>query len=184
MWLWRLRHPKSAMWASMFMTQENKHCRPSLKAGRMDTEENHQWCSSFEDWQEETQENRQCGWRQGEKAVCSRMPSCWGKLVFLFHSSFNWLDETNPFNGRQTVYSKFINLFIYLFYLLLLRAEPHDIWKFLATGPIGATTTSLCHSHSNTRSEPHLWPIPQLMAMPDLYPTERGQELNPHPHGS
>ena len=38
-------------------------------------------------------------------------------------------------------------------------------------------------SHSNWGSEPHLRPTPQLMATPDLRPTEESQGLNPHPHG-
>ena len=32
---------------------------------------------------------------------------------------------------------------------------------------IRAVLASLCHSHSNTASELHLWPIPQLSAIPD-----------------
>ena len=36
-----------------------------------------------------------------------------------------------------------------------------------ARGPIRAVAAGLYHSHSNARSEPHLWPTPQLMAMPD-----------------
>ena len=32
----------------------------------------------------------------------------------------------------------------------------------------GAVATGLHHSHSNTRSEPHLQPTPQLMATPIL----------------
>ena len=34
-------------------------------------------------------------------------------------------------------------------------------------GQIKAIAAGPCHSHSNARSEPHLQPIPQLMAMPD-----------------
>ena len=34
-------------------------------------------------------------------------------------------------------------------------------------GRMRATAAGLCHSHSNTGSEPHLQPIPQLTAMPD-----------------
>ena len=41
------------------------------------------------------------------------------------------------------------------------------IWKFLGQGLNRAAAASLCHSHSNTRSEPHLRSIPQLTAMPD-----------------
>ena len=51
-------------------------------------------------------------------------------------------------------------------------------------GQIGAVAAGLRHSHSNGRSKPHLQPTPQLTAMPDPLPTERGQGLNWHPHGS
>ena len=36
-----------------------------------------------------------------------------------------------------------------------------------ARGPIGAVAASLCDSHGNIRSEPHLQPTPQLMATMD-----------------
>ena len=49
---------------------------------------------------------------------------------------------------------------------------------------IEATAAGLHHSHNNAKSEPRLRPTPQLMAMPDPQPTERGQGLNPQPHGS
>ena len=38
------------------------------------------------------------------------------------------------------------------------------------------------HSHRNTGFESHLWPTPQLAAMPDPKPTEQDQGWNPHPH--
>ena len=38
-----------------------------------------------------------------------------------------------------------------------------------------ATAASLQHSHSNTRSEPHLRPTPQLSVTQDPRPTERRQ---------
>ena len=40
----------------------------------------------------------------------------------------------------------------------------------------------LRHSHGNTRSGPHLWPLPLRVAMPDHYHTESGQGLNLHLH--
>ena len=52
-----------------------------------------------------------------------------------------------------------------------------------ARGQIWAIVAGLHHSHSNARSEPHLWSAPQLMARQDPWPTEWGQGLNPHPHG-
>ena len=42
------------------------------------------------------------------------------------------------------------------------RATPSAYGGSQARGHIGATAASLHHSHSNTRSEPHLRPTPQL----------------------
>ena len=39
-----------------------------------------------------------------------------------------------------------------------------------ARGRIGARAASLHHSHSNARSEPRLWPTPQLTETPDPDP--------------
>ena len=46
-----------------------------------------------------------------------------------------------------------------------------------ARGLIRAAAVSLHHSHSNTWSEPRLWPTPHLTAMQDPLPTERGHIL-------
>ena len=55
-----------------------------------------------------------------------------------------------------------------LFFLLLFGAAPVAYRSSWARGSlIGATAPGLHHSDSNARSEPHLWPIPQLTAMPD-----------------
>ena len=53
-----------------------------------------------------------------------------------------------------------------------------------ARGRIGAVASGLHQSYSNTGSEPHLRPTPQLTAMPDPSPTEQGQGSSPQPHGS
>ena len=60
-------------------------------------------------------------------------------------------------------------LFFYFFFfsLLLSRAASAAYGGSQARGPIRATAAALHHSHSNTGSEPHLQPTPQLMAMPD-----------------
>ena len=57
------------------------------------------------------------------------------------------------------------NFFFFFFFFLVFRAalEAHS----QATGRIGAIATSLHHSQSNTLSEPHLQPTPQLTAMLD-----------------
>ena len=53
-----------------------------------------------------------------------------------------------------------------------------------ARGQIGAVASGgLNHRHSSARSEPCLWPAPQLMAMLDPLSTEQGQGSNLFPHG-
>ena len=61
----------------------------------------------------------------------------------------------------------YIYVSIYFFPFLLFTATPTAYGGSQARGPVGATAAGLCHSHSNTRSQPHLRPTPQLMAMPD-----------------
>ena len=58
------------------------------------------------------------------------------------------------------------DLFFILFFFYFL-AIPAAYGGSQARGPIGPTVTGLHHSHSNTRSELRLQPIPQLMATPD-----------------
>ena len=53
------------------------------------------------------------------------------------------------------------------FFFCLLRDVPKGYGGSQAREWIGAVAASLHHSHSNTRYKPHLWPTPQLMAMPD-----------------
>ena len=52
-----------------------------------------------------------------------------------------------------------------------------------AKGQIRAAASRLHHSHSNTSSEPHLWPTTLLEATLEPSPIEQGQGLNPHSHG-
>jgi len=60
--------------------------------------------------------------------------------------------------------SSFIFLFKFFFFF---RAVPSVYGNSQARGRIGATTTGLCHSHSNAGSEPCLQTTPQLTATPD-----------------
>ena len=82
-----------------------------------------------------------------------------------------------------------IQLYIYrqvcffFFFFLLFRATSSAYRNSQAKGLIRATAAGLHHSHSNSTSEPHLKPTPQLMATLDPQPTEQGQGLNLHPHG-
>ena len=52
----------------------------------------------------------------------------------------------------------------------------------LARGRIGDVAAGLHHSHSNSGSEPCLWPTPQLMATPLTFWAK--PHVKPHPHGS
>ena len=57
-------------------------------------------------------------------------------------------------------------LFFFFFFCFL---GPHSMAyeSSQATGQIRAGAAGLHHSHSNSRSKPCLWPMPQLTAMPD-----------------
>ena len=55
--------------------------------------------------------------------------------------------------------------YIYFFsFFFLFRVTPVPYRSSQARGQIRAAATGLCHSHSNTRYEQHLWPTPQLIA--------------------
>ena len=69
------------------------------------------------------------------------------------------------------------------FFFHLFMDTPTAYGSSQARGHIGAAAAGLRHSHSNARSEPCLWPVPQLMAMLDPLPTEQGRGLNLHPNG-
>ena len=72
-----------------------------------------------------------------------------------------------PLGGKQpillnkTIFSFF---FSFLFFLTAILVAYESFW---ARGWMGATAVDLCHSHSNTRSEPHLQTMPQFAAMLD-----------------
>ena len=61
-----------------------------------------------------------------------------------------------------------MNIWNYFFLsFLLFRAAPSAYESSQARGRIGAVAARLRHNHSNTGSEPRLWPTPQLMATQD-----------------
>ena len=68
-------------------------------------------------------------------------------------------------------------------FVLFFKAGLAAYGSFQARGPVRAAVASLHDSHSNVGTEPRLWPTPQLTAMPDPWPAERGQGSNWHPHG-
>ena len=66
------------------------------------------------------------------------------------------------------IYSKVPDFFFFLsFGCCVLRAALLAYGDSQARDLIGAVAAGLCHSHSNTRSETHLQPTPQLMATLD-----------------
>ena len=79
---------------------------------------------------------------------------------------FNYIK--NEERKKKTVYGKWAwkeihsSGFCLFCFVLLFRAIPMAYGSSQARGVIGAVVTGLCHSHSNARSEPHLWPSPQL----------------------
>ena len=65
----------------------------------------------------------------------------------------------NNFLFRIQILIGFLNLFLFIYFLIflpfcLLRATPMAYGGFQDRGLIGAVSAGLCHSHSNTRSEP------------------------------
>ena len=58
-------------------------------------------------------------------------------------------------------------LWAYICVFAFSKATPAMYGDSQARGLIWAVADGLCQSHSNVRSEPHLWPTPQLMAIPD-----------------
>ena len=81
-----------------------------------------------------------------------------GTPCYLFQKLSCW------FSKYWVLFLNFIYLFIYFCFLgpYLQHTKSSQ-----ARGQIRVPVASLCHSHSNAGSEPHLWPTPQLMATPN-----------------
>ena len=69
-------------------------------------------------------------------------------------------------------------LFVYLFIFAILGLHPQHMEGSQARGQIRAEVAGLHHSHSNTGSKPCPQSTPQLTAMSNPQPTERGQGSN------
>ena len=91
----------------------------------------------------------------------------WGRIVSLFpalpggtlENIYGYLlidSRTHPPHAKYG----------YLFFFFRVTSVAYGSSQ--ARGRIGAAAASLCLSHSHTRSEPCLWPTPQLIAMPVL----------------
>ena len=101
-------------------------------------------------------------------------------LVGYYWKLFPWPSSVIFFFLSNTWFTDIWNTYIVF---CLFRAAPAAYGGSQAKGQIGAVTAGLHHSRSNTESEPRLWPLPQITAMPDLGHAQQGQGSNPHPHG-
>ena len=84
-----------------------------------------------------------------------------------------WLTENDWWGTKylttllpQWIIHRWLRSWIF-FFCLFFRASSMTCGGSQARGLVRATAAGLCHSHSNARSEPHLWPTPQLTATPD-----------------
>ena len=68
---------------------------------------------------------------------------------------------------RKDILAFFPIFFKFLLFFLILELHLRHVEVPRLRGRIRAVAADLYHSHSNTRSEPHLWPAPRLAAMPD-----------------
>ena len=109
--------------------------------------------------------------------------TCW-LLIFLLMLSCLHGPPADLLRGNMGVESpSFCNYLIfhsYSFYLFIFSfySLTCSIWKFLGRGLNWSCSCVLCHSHSNTGSEPHLQLMLQLVEMPGIEPTKWGQGLN------
>ena len=80
--------------------------------------------------------------------------------------------------GNFSVHSNWPKLFFFFSFLSFVFLGPHPVayGGSQARGQIGALAASLHHSHSNSGSEPSLWPTPQLRATLDPNPLIKARD--------
>ena len=76
----------------------------------------------------------------------------------------------------NAISSKVAHLFFSSFVIFLFRTTPVAHRGSQARSLIGAVAPGLCQSHSNARSEPRLWPTPQLTATLHLNPLSEARD--------
>ena len=69
--------------------------------------------------------------------------------------------------GKMLRDSGFVSHPFFFFFFCFLEPHLRHYGRSQTRDLIGAAAAGHGHSHSNTISEPHLRPTPQLMAMPD-----------------
>ena len=93
--------------------------------------------------------------------VIQKVMKCFGiRWKHWLHNTMNVLSGTEAFTVKQLI-------FYFYFYFLLFRAVPAAYGGSQGRSQIRATAAGLCHSHSNSGSEPHLRPTPQHIATLD-----------------
>ena len=105
--------------------------------------------------------------------------------AYIFTYIYNWASQGHAPWNYSTWRKHFFahtDFFCFLFFWLF-RAVPKAYGSSPARGRIRVAAAGLCHSYSNSGSKLCLWSTPHLRAMPDPWPTERGQELNLSPYG-
>ena len=113
-------------------------------------------------------------------------------LIVFFYNPFYFSKFITPFFNfgykLSSLFFPFINLskdlsvllmflnsqIFFFFFSPLFRAAPSAHGSSQARGRTGATAAGL--HHSNGKSEPHLWPSRQLMAMPDPDPVSKAED--------
>ena len=80
-------------------------------------------------------------------------------IISYSHRSRAYCQQTSLFQ-LMWIHEKF-------FFFFLVAAAPAAYGSSWVRGWIRAAAASLLHSHSNMGSELHLWPMPQLVAIPD-----------------
>ena len=79
-------------------------------------------------------------------------------LVFLVGQVYQWLILFTFAYVGQLYLSFSEGQFFFIFFFFSFRATPVAYGNSQARGWFGAAAAGLCHSHSHTGSEPHLWP--------------------------
>ena len=79
----------------------------------------------------------------------------------------SWMQRIGLFKFLGSWHTLITGTLSFFFFFCLFRATLVAYGSSQARAWIGVTTAGLHHSHSNARSEPHLWPIPQLTATLD-----------------
>ena len=98
---------------------------------------------------------------------------CWSILSVIYYFDFSSFIISLEVRWVLHLHFFSFNIVVCILFLLLsvlfchFRAAPAACGGYQARGPIGAVAAGLRQNHSNMGSELHLWPIPQLMGLPD-----------------